>query len=115
MRKHYMTLCLRNTEVTAIKKEGEIEVTFEQPCNKGFNELILDMKGEIIKRDGFTDSETAYFQRFLHMNESGIIEEFAECEVETKLEEVEKQMELTDQRFSCKDVKNTLREAVNHV
>ncbi|MFI3174787.1 MAG: hypothetical protein R3Y53_06235 [Bacillota bacterium] len=88
MRKHYMTLCLRNTEVTAIKKDGEIEVTFEQPCNKGFNELILDMKGEIIKRDGFTDSETAYFQRFLHMNEPVIREEFTECEVGQNAETV---------------------------
>ncbi|MFI3174789.1 MAG: hypothetical protein R3Y53_06245 [Bacillota bacterium] len=36
-------------------------------------------------------------------------------EIQTKLEEAEKQIELTDQRFSSEDVQNILREAVNHV
>lgn len=79
MRKHYMTLCTRETEVTTIKRETGIEVCFEQAVYKGFNELVLNLDGEIIKRNGFNDSEVSYFQRFLNMNKEGIIDEFEVC------------------------------------
>lgn len=59
MRKHYMTICTRDTEVITIKKETGIEVCFEQAVYKCFN-----------------DSEVSYFQRFLNMNKEGIIDEF---------------------------------------
>lgn len=72
MRKHYMTLCLRNTEVTFVEKEKDIEVTFEQAVPKGFNELILSLNGNIVKNNGFNDSDVGYFKRFLEKNKNGI-------------------------------------------
>lgn len=74
-RQHYMTLCIRNTEVTYLVKDTSIEVTFEQSINKGFNELILDIENNIIKNDGFNESDIAYYKRFLENNRACIIEE----------------------------------------
>lgn len=76
MRKHYMTLCLRgNVEITHIVNNGRLEVTFEQARNGGFDTLVTDIDGRIIKRDGFTDSDVDFYLRFLRANREGIIAE----------------------------------------
>lgn len=66
MRKSYMTLCMRgNTEVTHILRNGKLEVTFEQAVSNGFNTLVLNDKGQIVKNDGFNSSDIAFFKDFL--------------------------------------------------
>jgi len=69
IRKHYITLCMRNnTEVTYIVKNNLIEVTFEQAKYKGFNTLVTDIEGNILECNGFNNSETAYYLKFLDNN-----------------------------------------------
>ena len=76
VRKHYMTLCIRdNTEITHIEKSGIIEVTFEQDIPGGFKTLVLDMNANVITNVGFNLSEIAYFQKFLVQNRDGILME----------------------------------------
>lgn len=76
MRKHYMTLCIRNnTEVTHIIRNGRIEVTFEQAVNGGFKTLVLLENGDIISNDGFNASDIYFFEDFLRRNIDVIREE----------------------------------------
>lgn len=73
MRKHYMTLCVRdNTEVTYVQKATGLEVTFEQSCNGGFKTLIFDEQFRVISNSGFNSSELNYFLEFLKNNISTI-------------------------------------------
>ena len=75
MRRHYVTLCMHgNTVVTYTRTESGIQVTFEQPKNRGFNTAVLDLDGGIIRNDGFEPAETDYFQRFLRRNRDVIAE-----------------------------------------
>lgn len=76
MRKHYMTLNFRgNVEVTHINKNGNIEVTFEQAVNSGFNTLVLDINGIVLSNTGFNNSDIDYFIRFLNRSKSAILQE----------------------------------------
>lgn len=76
MRKSYMTLCMRgNTEVTHILRNGKLEVTFEQAVSNGFNTLVLNDKGQIVKNDGFNSSDIAFFKDFFKKNYSTMIAE----------------------------------------
>lgn len=70
-----MTLCIRDTEVTYIKKDDVIEVSFEQPINKGFNELVMDINCNILKCLGFNEADISYYTRFLTLNRECIIED----------------------------------------
>lgn len=65
----YMTLCFRgNTEVTHIERNGNIEVTFEQAVNGGFNTLVLDLQGMLISNHGFNPSEVDWMRNFTIRN-----------------------------------------------
>lgn len=76
MRKHYMTLCVyNNTEVTHIKRDWGIEVSFEQAVTGGFKTLITTLDGKILKNDGFNPAEVDFFLRFLNSNKNTIIME----------------------------------------
>lgn len=76
VRKHYMTLCIyNNTEVTYRNIDKNIEITFEQAYNKGFKELVVDIKGKILKNNGFNDAEVECFLNFLKINKKLIKEE----------------------------------------
>ena len=70
IRKHYVTLSTHNnTEVTyQIISKSDIRVTFEQAVSRGFNTLVLDEKCNIVSRDGFSNAEVGYYQRFLERN-----------------------------------------------
>ena len=76
MRKHYMTLCIRdNVEITHIEKNGEIEVTFETAVKDGFKSAVFNIKGETLMNDGYNASELDFFSRFVLKNEEGIVAE----------------------------------------
>ena len=69
MRMHYMTICFMNdTEVTHIRRNGRLEITFEQACDTGFKTLICDESGSIIRNVGFNSDEIAFFLDFLSRN-----------------------------------------------
>ncbi|MBQ9522077.1 MAG: hypothetical protein IJR72_05850 [Oscillospiraceae bacterium] len=79
MRRHYVTLCVHgNTVVTYTRTESGVEVTFEQAKHKGFNTVVMDLDGGIIRNDGFPPAEVDYFQRFLRRNRDAIAEGAAE-------------------------------------
>lgn len=76
MRKHYMTLCIRNnTEVTHIIRDNKLEITFEQAVNGGFNTLVMLEDGTILSNEGFNSSDIAFFRDFLCRNVSVMKEE----------------------------------------
>jgi len=77
IRKHYMTLCFRggNVEITHINRGGRIEVTFEQAINNGFNNLVIDIDGNILYSEGFSNSDIDFYRRFLLKNRETIVDE----------------------------------------
>lgn len=75
MRKSYMTLCMRgNTEVTHILKNGQLEVTFEQAVNGGFNTAVFNDNG-LVSNNGFCNADIAFFTDFYHKNASTMLAE----------------------------------------
>ncbi len=73
MRKHYMTICFKgNTEVTYIKKNGDIIVTFEKVVGENFANLDIKLDGVIVGHHGFNNADIDYFTRFVLKNASVI-------------------------------------------
>ncbi len=78
VRKHYMTLCMRDTEVTYVVKPEGVHVTFEKAVPKGFHELVLTLDGEEQHCCGFNEADVGYYKRFLAQNRTVIAQEVAE-------------------------------------
>lgn len=73
IRKHYITICLRgNTVITYRVINDNIEITFEQAKNGGFNTMVTDINGKIISNDGFNGSDVGYLLSFLEQNKNCI-------------------------------------------
>ena len=65
IRKHYMTLCIRDSIVITYRViDSIVQVTFEQAKSGRFNTLVTDVNGTIISNDGYNSTDVEFLLSF---------------------------------------------------